>query len=105
MSDVEKKLYVKWAQRFGSACQDFPFLYLSHTANHGNFINPHFFIEDGGSVIPYSIDRSAHLCSSCVELFNILGVQFKKKLVAPCPGASLFARLEPDAYLLVESPT
>jgi hypothetical protein len=105
VSDTEKKIYVKWAQRLGSESQDFQFLYLSHTANHGNFIKPHFFIEDGRSVIPYSIDRSAHLCSSCLELFQILGSQFRRKLVAPCPGATLFARLEPDVFLMMESPT
>jgi hypothetical protein len=35
-------------------------------------------------------------------LFQILGAEHKKKLVAPCPGAAIFARLEPDKFLLVE---
>jgi hypothetical protein len=59
-------------------------------------------VEDDAGIIPYSIDRSAHLCSCCVELFQVLGAEFQRKLVAPCPGATIFARLKPDRYLLVE---
>jgi len=46
--------------------------------------------------------RAAVLCSCCVELFQVLGSEFKNKLVAPCPGATIFARLKPNRYLLVE---
>jgi len=83
---------------------DYGFLYLSHSANHANFLSPRFFVRDGEGMIPYSIDRSAHLCSCCVELFQILGGNYQKKMVAPCPGATIFARLKPDQYLLVERP-
>lgn len=102
MDEREKRVYLRWARRLGSDVEDYVFLYLSHTANHANFIKPKFFVRDDNGIIPYSIDRSAHLCSSCVELFQILGGQYEKKLVAPCPGATIFARLEPDRYLLVE---
>ncbi len=102
ISDVEKRIFLRWAARLGSETEDFDLLYVSHTANHANFVNPRFFIREGETIIPYSIDRSAHLCSSCVELFQVLGAEHKKKLVAPCPGATIFARLEPDKYLLVE---
>jgi hypothetical protein len=100
--DTEKRIYLRWAARLGSDVKDYDFLYLSHTANHANFINPVFYMEDGEEIIPYSIDRSAHLCSCCVELFQVLGGEFRKKLVAPCPGATIFARLRPDQYLQVE---
>ncbi|MEA2038239.1 MAG: hypothetical protein U9N82_00210 [Thermodesulfobacteriota bacterium] len=103
--ETEKRIYLRWAKRFGSDVQDYAFLYLSHTANHANFINPSFFIKDNDGIIPYSIDRTAHLCSCCVELFQVLGSEYDKKLVAPCPGACIFARLEPDRYLLVEKPS
>jgi len=99
---AEKRIYIRWARRLGSDVHDYPFLYLSHTANHANFIHPRLFVTEGKDIIPYSIDRSAHLCSCCVELFQILGGQFKRKLVAPCPGATIFARLKPDRYFLVE---
>jgi hypothetical protein len=100
--DVEKRIYLRWARRLGSDVKDYDFLYLSHTANHANFINPQFFTRDGDEIVPYSMDKSAHLCSCCVELFGVLGGEYKKKLVAPCPGASIFARLKKDRYLLVK---
>ena len=103
-SDLEKKVFLRWAARLGSNTDDFDALHLSHTANHANFVKPRFFIRDGDTIVPYSIDRSAHLCSCCLELFQVLGSEHKKKLVAPCPGATLFARLEPDKFLLVEKP-
>lgn len=104
VEEIEKRIYLRWARRLGSFVQDYDSLYLTHTANHANFITPKFFIETSDGIIPYSIDRSAHLCSCCVELFQVLGSEFKKKLVAPCPGAAIFARLKPDRYLLVEKP-
>ncbi|MBN2032133.1 MAG: hypothetical protein JW836_02575 [Deltaproteobacteria bacterium] len=104
ISDFEKRVYLRWAARLGSDIDDYDFLYLTQTANHANFIKPRFFIEENGHKIPYSIDRSAHLCSCCLELFQVLGDEHPKKLVAPCPGATIFARLEPDRYLLVEKP-
>ena len=101
-ADLEKRIYLRWARRLGSDVENYDFLYLSHTANHANFIKPQFFIQDSKEIVPYSIDKSAHLCSCCVELFGVLGGEYKKKLVAPCPGATIFARLKPDRYLLVE---
>ena len=101
IDEVEKRIYLRWAKRLGSEVRDYDFLYLSHTANHANFINPRFFIRQNRSMIPYSIDCSAHLCSCCLELFQVLGTQYAKKLVAPCPGATIFARLIPNRYLLV----
>jgi len=102
VEEIEKKIYLRWARRLGSNVKNYDFLFLSHTANHANFIKPRFFIEENRTVIRYSIDCSAHLCSSCVELFQVLGDEYPKKLVAPCPGSTIFARLKPDQYLLVE---
>ena len=104
VEDIEKRIYLRWAGRLGSDVHDYDFLYLSHTANHANFISPRFFTREGKGIIPYSIDRSAHLCSCCVELFQVLGSEYDKKLVSPCPGATIFARLKPDRYLLVKRP-
>jgi hypothetical protein len=103
VKEIEKKIFLRWARRLGSAEEDFEFLYLSHTANHANFIEPQFYIKEKGEIIPYSIDRSAHLCSSCLELFQVLGEKYHKKLVAPCPGAIIFAGLRPDQFFLVDS--
>ncbi|OQY50280.1 MAG: hypothetical protein B6240_01980 [Desulfobacteraceae bacterium 4572_87] len=102
VEEMEKRIYLRWAKRLGSSVEDYDQLYLTHTANHANFIVPRFYVETSeDGMIPYSIDRSAHLCSCCVELFQVLGGEFKKKLVAPCPGATIFARLKPDRYLMV----
>jgi hypothetical protein len=101
--ELEKRVFLRWAAKLGSETEDFDLLYLSHTANHANFVKPRFFVREGETLVPYSIDRSAHLCSCCLELFQVLGAEHKRKLVAPCPGASLFARLEPDKFLLVEA--
>jgi len=102
VADTEKRIYLRWARRLGADIQDYNTLYDSHTANHANFIRPRLFVEENGQKIPYSIDQSALLCSCCVELFQVLGSEFDKKLVAPCPGATIFARLKPNRYLLVE---
>ena len=102
VGDTEKRIFLRWAGRLGSDVEDYDFLYLSHTANHANFIKPRLFIEENHNIIPYSIDRSAHLCSCCLELFQVQGIKYPKKLVAPCPGATIFARVKPDQYLLVE---
>ena len=101
--DLEKRIYVRWAKRLGSDETDYDCLHLSHTANHANFVQPHFFVERNRHIVPYSIDRSAHLCSCCLELFQVIGGHYPQKLVAPCPGATIFARLRPDQYLLVEN--
>ena len=100
----EKKTYLRLAKKLGSKVRDYDFLYLTNTANHANFFKPRFFIRENRTIIPYSIDHSAHLCSCCLELFQVLGTRFSKKLVAPCPGAAIFARLNPNGYLLVEKP-
>jgi len=104
VSDFEKRLWIRWARRLGSE-DDWDTLFLTHTANHANFTKPRFFLEDDGHIIPYSIDRSANLCSCCLELFGVIGEEWKKKLVAPCSGAVVFSRLEKDRYLLVETPS
>ncbi|MFW6147132.1 MAG: hypothetical protein ACOC6B_01935 [Thermodesulfobacteriota bacterium] len=102
VSDFEKRLWIRWARRLGSAA-DWDTLFLTHTANHANFTKPRFFVKEAGHIIPYSIDQSANLCSCCLELFGVIGKGWKKKLVAPCSGAVVFSRLEKDRYLLVET--
>lgn len=74
-----------------------------HSANHANFIEPRFYVEEGGEVTPYSIARTARVCSACVELFNVLGEQFERKYVTPCPGYVLFGKGRKDGFLKVLS--
>jgi hypothetical protein len=103
ISDLEKRIWIRWARRSGSDA-DWDTLFLTHTANHANFIKPRFFIEENGQRIPYSIHTSANLCSCCLELFQVIGDNHPKKLVSPCAGALIFSRLPKDKYLLVERP-
>jgi len=101
--ETERRIQLRWARRFHTEINEYDTLFLTHTANHANFLSPRFFTENDGEIMPYSIDRSAHLCSCCLELFQVLGAEHRKKFVAPCPGACIFARLTPDVFLLVES--
>lgn len=102
VSDREKSEYLRWAGKMENGAIDFETLFITHSANHANFIKPHRYIEKNGEIIPYSIDRSAYLCSCCLELFQVIGEEYAKKYVSPCSGACVFARLESDRYLLVQ---
>jgi len=102
---VEKDFYQRWFDRYQiNEPFDFGKILLSHSANHANFIAPQFFIDLNGSKIPYSIANSNHVCSSCLEFFNILGSQWAVKYVIPCIGAVQFAKLPMDDYLKVVTP-
>ncbi len=99
---LENDFYQRW---FGRQQRKEPFdfdkILLSHSANHANFIDPKFFINLNGRMVPYSIADSIHVCSSCLEFFNILGEQWPAKYVVPCIGAVQFAHLPIDQYFEV----
>jgi hypothetical protein len=73
-------------------------LFVSHCANHANFIDPACFILERDERVPYSICKTSYVCSACMEWYNIIGGSFRKKLVVPCPGSVLFAGLIPNRY-------
>ena len=99
---LEKDFYQRWFERNRvNEPFDFDTILMSHSANHANFLNPRFFINLNGSVVPYSISDSIHVCSSCLEFFNILGDQWPVKYVVPCIGAVQFAHLPMDQYFEV----
>jgi len=83
---------------------DLDFLLEIHSANHANFLDPQFYLQENGLTVPYSIDSSHRLCSCCLELYNVIGGRFRKKLVRPCLGALFFARLEADHFYEVTAP-
>jgi hypothetical protein len=101
---LEKDFYQRWFERY-QAHEPFDFgkILLGHSANHANFIDPKFFIDLNGRKVPYSIADSIHVCSSCLEFFNILGDQWEIKYVIPCIGAVQFAHLQINQYFMVES--
>jgi hypothetical protein len=103
---LEKDFYQRWFERNQiNEPFDFEKILMSHSANHANFLDPRFFINLNGSVVPYSISDSIHVCSSCIEFFNILGEQWPVKYVIPCIGAVQFAHLPMDQYFEVKIQT
>ncbi len=101
---IDKDFYQTWFERHReNEPFDFDKIFLSHSANHANFLDPKFFVQLNGATAPYSIADSLHVCSSCLEFFNILGGQWGVKYVIPCIGAVMFARLPADRYLEVKT--
>lgn len=100
---LEKDLHERWFRRFGvKGPFDFDKIFQIHSGNHANFLDPEFFVTEEDSTVPYSIADSLHVCSSCLEFFDILGSQSSVKYVVPCIGAVQFARLPMNQYLRVE---
>lgn len=99
---LEKDFYQRWFERYRTNEPfDFDKILLSHSANHANFLDPKYFSTLNGCMVPYSIADSIHVCSSCLEFFNILGEQWPVKYVVPCIGAVQFAHLPIDQYFEV----
>jgi hypothetical protein len=100
---LEKDFYQRWFGRYqADEPFDFENILLSHSANHANFLTPKFYVSVNKAIAPYSIADSIHVCSSCLEFFNILGSQWPTKYVVPCIGAAQFAHLPMNQYLRVE---
>jgi len=99
---LERDFYQRWFERSRvNEPFDFDKILLSHSANHANFLDPKYSINLNGSIVPYSIADSIHVCSSCLEFFNILGDQWPVKYVVPCIGAVQFAHFPMDRYFEV----
>ena len=102
VDSLDKEFYQRWFERHQTEeLFDFNKIFAHHSANHANFIDPEFLINTDGIKVPYSIADSIHVCSSCVEFFNILGDQWPVKYVVPCIGAVQFAHLPTDQYFEV----
>lgn len=99
---LDKQFYQRWYERHRpDEIFDFDEIFAHHSANHANFLDPKFFVNQNGIMVPYSIADSIHVCSSCLEFFNVLGEQWPVKYVVPCIGAVQFARLPKDQYFEV----
>jgi hypothetical protein len=100
----DRDFYQTWFERHRkNEPFDFQKIFMSQSANHANFLDPKFFVNQNGTIVPYSIADSIHVCSSCLEFFGILGSQWSTKYVVPCIGAVMFARLPADRYLEVNA--
>lgn len=71
--------------------------WLSHKANHANFLVRKFTTNLDGTEVPYSIAENTGICSSCVEFFNIIEER-SRKLVRSCPGAVTFGKAKRDIF-------
>jgi len=101
---LDKEFYQRWFERhLPRELFDFDKIFAHHSANHANFIDPKFFIVMNGTKVPYSIADRIHVCSSCLEFFNILGDQWPVKYVVPCIGALQFAHLPVGQYFSVNA--
>ena len=99
---LDKEFYQRWFERYQpQELFDFDKIFAHHSANHANFIDTRYFVTLNGLLVPYSISGSIHVCSSCVEFFNILGEKWPVKYVVPCIGAVQFAHLPIDQYFEV----
>lgn len=94
----------RWLRIMGVRGIAFERLFVTHCANHANFMEPAYYVEENGEKVPYSIAKTNHVCSACMELYNVIGGKFKKKLVMPCPGSVLFAGLSVNRYLEAAKP-
>ena len=75
--------------------------WLSHRANHANFLAHHFTTERDGASVPYSVTENAGVCSSCAEFFNVVD-DSSRKLVRACPGSVAFGGAKRDIYIDVK---
>ena len=94
----------RWMRVMGIRGVSFADLFIGHCAVHANFIAPAFYVEEDGLRVPYSLGKTLEICSACLEYYGIIGGQHRRKLVAPCPGAVLFAGLAVNRYYEVTCP-
>lgn len=95
----------KWMRVMGIRRIKYEDLFVYHCANHANFIEPKYYVEDDGyGKVPYSINNKTNfICSACMEFYNVVGSEYKKKFVVPCPGCAIFAGLPVNRYFEVVS--
>lgn len=78
-------------------------IFLTNCANHANFIDPKYCVEEEGRVVPYSINPDTlYICSACAEMLDIVGSEYQVKMVVPCVGAALYGLMEVNRYYRVE---
>ena len=107
IASADPALVDKWMRVMGIRRIAYKELFVTHCANHANFIEPEYNTkEEGIGIIPYSISEKTHfICSACLELYNIIGPQFRKKYIVPCPGSAIFAGLPVNRYFEVITPS
>jgi len=86
ISNEDAQFQERWLKIMGVRGITYDELFITHCANHANFIEPAHFITELDQTVPYSIARTPYICSACLEFFNIIGSPFKKSWWFPVPG-------------------
>ncbi len=63
------ELHNQWLKMMGLREVSYEELFITHCANHANFIEPAYFIAEENGPVPYSIDKTSHICSACTTGF------------------------------------
>ena len=71
--------------------------WLTHRANHANFLSKDFTTHIDDEDVPYTVSENSGVCSACVEFFNVTASN-TRKLVRACPGSITFAKVDRDRY-------
>lgn len=75
--------------------------WLSHKANHANFVSKEYTTRINDEDVPYSLTQNNGVCSSCAEFFNVVSPD-SRKLVRSCPGSIVFGGAPRDSYMDVK---
>ncbi len=74
-----------------------------HSANHANFLLPkdEILITSvfEGENLPCSLFPQIFTCSSCLELFGVIGEHLPKKIIKKCPGLKYMNLAENEFFL------
>jgi len=100
---MDSNMQERWLKVMGIRGISYTGLFKEQCANHANFIQPEYYVENKGGIVPYSIGKTNKICSACLQFFNIIGTEFETKYVVPCPGAALFAGMSVNKYYRVQS--
>lgn len=98
VEDGQNEMQDRWMKIMGIRGITYRDLFTVHCVNHVNFIEPDYFVTENEEIVPYSIAKTNYICSACLEFFNIIGAEFSRKYVVPCPGAVLFAGMSVNRY-------
>lgn len=87
--------------RFWKRGESLKTFWLSHKANHANFVAKKYTTRIDGEDVPYSLTQNNGVCSSCAEFFNVVSPD-SRKMVRSCPGSIVFGGAPRDSFMDVK---
>ena len=103
IGSMDEGMQKRWLKVMGIRGITYEELFVEQCANHANFMEPEYYLKEDDEIVPYSIGKTNRACSACLQFFNLIGGNYKKKYVVPCPGAALFAGMSVNKYYQVET--